>query len=77
MDMESSPIQMVGDMKDILKTIKNMDMEHFTGQMVENMWANGNLVCNMAKESTPIQVDSLNKATGNKVKDKVGYTNKN
>ena len=40
---------MVGDIKDIIKMIRNMEKEHIIGQTVENMQGNGKMENKMAR----------------------------
>ena len=46
----------VGDMSETILMIKRMDKEHSSGQMVENILANGAKVNNMARVSTSRRV---------------------
>ena len=40
---------MVEVMREIMRMIKSMDLEHFIGQMEENMWDAGNKENNMVE----------------------------
>lgn len=62
-------------MKAIIKKIKNMDKEHFSGLMGENIQDNGMEVNNMEQGSTYCQQEKVEKGNGWMEKEVIGLMN--
>ena len=55
---------MVEVMREIMRMIKSMDLEHFIGQMEENMWDAGNKENNMVEVNIIWLMDRKRQANG-------------